>query len=106
MNTQFKNYVKEFDTVVFTCQYLDDKNKPTDLTDITIKANMQSLSGRLVDTLDVIIDDAVNGIFILKPTIDRLPIGTHSIDILFEKNGSRVSSDTFGITVVKAITTP
>lgn len=101
-----KPKIKEYDTVVIACQYLDDNKAPISLESIEIKAEMRGSSGDLIDTFVVTIDDYLQGKFTLKPTLDKLPTGPVSIDVLFAKGDSRLSSQTFTMTVHPAVTKP
>jgi hypothetical protein len=101
-----KPKIKEYDTVVIACQYLDDAKAPISLEGIEIKAEMRGSSGELVGTLIVVDDDIENGKFTLKPALNKLPTGPVSIDVLFSKDGSRMSSQTFTMTVYPAVTKP
>ena len=96
--------IKEYDSVTIHCQYLDDNDLPLSLADIQIKAELRGISGKLVDTLEVTIDDLDNGRFTLRPTVSPLPVGALNADALFTKHGKRVSSETFTITVHPAVT--
>ncbi|WP_230656870.1 phage baseplate upper protein [Psychrobacter sp. I-STPA10] len=101
-----KPSIKEYDTLTIACQYLDDDKQPLSIADIEIKSEMRGPSGHLVDTLAVRIDDIEQGRFTLSPTLEKLPTGTHKLDILFIKQGQRISSQTFTIVVHPAITKP
>lgn len=101
-----KPKIKEYDTVVIACQYVDDDKAPISLEGIEIKAEMRTSSGHLIDAFEIAIDDAEQGRFTLKPKLDKLPTGPISTDVLFIKNSSRISSQTFTMTVYPAVTRP
>lgn len=113
MNLQthrFKNTLKEFDTLAISCQYLNDGDKknpvPMSLEGIEIKAHANSKTGKLVDKLRVTVLDNKAGIFMLEPTLKRLPVGTLEIDICMIKDSAVVTSETFSLNVKKSETNP
>ena len=96
--------IKEFDSITIACQYTDDSGKPLSIEGVDIKSEMRNSSNKLIDNLLVTVSDEVSGLFTLEPTLERLPIGNHKIDVLFRKEGFKVSSDTFYLSVSKAVT--
>lgn len=48
--------------------------------------------------------DGAKGVFVVQPTLSRLPVSSIELDILFEQNGVRVSSDTVRLVVKPAVT--
>lgn len=96
--------IKEFDSITITCQYTDDSGKPLSIEGVDIKSEMRNSSNKLIDDFDVTVKDAVKGIFQLRPTLDRLPLGQHKIDVMFSKQGLRLSSETFYVSIAKAVT--
>lgn len=98
--------VKQYDTIVLTCTYSDSLNKPRSLDGITIKSQIRSKMGVLIDTLIVDLIDSSAGVFTLTPGITPLPIGIHSIDILFTDATGAAHSETFTLSIVPAVTAP
>lgn len=98
--------IKQYSTIELLCEYKDDGDLPLSLAGITIKSDMRTALGGLVDNLDITVLDVEAGLFVMKPTIDKLPTGVLSIDVLFENGGKRVASDTFTIEVNRSITNP
>lgn len=96
--------IKEYDSITIACQYKDDDGLPLSLAGVEIKSEMRTQNSALIDELEVTVSDVDQGLFHLRPTKTRLPTGYHNIDILFTKNGNRISSDTFHITVSRAVT--
>ncbi len=104
---RFKNFIKEYETIAINCQYLDDSTeKPISLDGVEIKAHANTKNGKLVDKLEATITDIEQGLFVLTPTVKKLPIGTLEIDICLIKNGSVAMSETFCLNVKKAETNP
>lgn len=89
---------------MINCQYTNDSGKPLSIEGVDIKSEMRSPSNKFIDNLIVTVSDEANGVFHLKPTLDRLPLGQHRIDVLFSKSGNRISSETFYVSVSKAVT--
>ena len=102
----YNRSIKQYSTVEILCKYKDDQGIPLSLAGMTIKSDMYSSSGRFVDSLVVTVLDVDGGVFVMMPTIDKLPADTLSIDVLFEKDGKRVTSDTFTMHVERAVTNP
>lgn len=98
--------IKQYSTVEMLCTYTDDSDVPLSLAGITIQSDMRSDSGQLIDSLEVTIVDSDAGVFMMRPTISKLPAGTMSIDVIFKKDGKIITSDTFTIDVEPAITDP
>ena len=98
--------IKQYSTIEILCKYQDDDGLALSLAGMTIKSDMQTSNGRHVDSLDIVILDEVGGVFMMTPTISKLPADTLKIDIIFEKDGKIVTSDTFTIDVDVAITNP
>lgn len=98
--------IKQYSTIDMLCHYKDKDGLPLSLEGVSIKSDMRTSSGGLVDSLDIVVLDVEGGVFVMKPTIDKLPVGLLSIDVLFEKGGKRVASDTFTIEVDRSITNP
>lgn len=96
--------IKEFDSITIACQYTDDSGKPLSIEGVDIKSEMRNSSNKLIDNLVVTVSDEVNGLFHLRPTLNRLPLGQHKIDVLFSKHGFRISSETFYVAISKAVT--
>lgn len=103
--TQNKS-IKQFTTIEIACRYTDNSGLPLSLAGMTISSDVHSSSGRFVDSLNVNIVNEAQGEFVLTPTLEKLPADILSIDVLFEKDGKRISSDTFTIEVEAAITNP
>ena len=98
--------IKQYDTIVLTCRYSDTLNEPRSLTGITIKSQIRSKMGALIDTLSVDIVDSGAGVFTLKPGISPLPIGSHIVDILLTDATGAAHSDTFTLNIIPAVTAP
>lgn len=98
--------IKQYSTLELLCTYSDDYDAPLSLAGITIQSDMRSESGQLIDSLDVTIVDSSAGVFMMRPTISKLPVGIMSIDVVFKKDGKIVTSDTFTIDIEPAITDP
>ena len=98
--------VKQYDTLAIHCEYSDDDGTPLSIAGVAVYADMQSMAGVVVDRLSVDIIDIDNGRFELIPSVDAYAPGTYKIDVLFEQNGRRVSSETFMLTVNTAVTAP
>lgn len=96
--------IKEYDSVLISCRYTNSAGEPRDLAGVTIKSEVRSAVGVLIDTLNVTVTDAVNGEFNMVPTVDKLPVGTHKIDVLFTEGSIRIASETFTIRIVEAVT--
>jgi len=96
--------IKEFDSVTIACQYTDGSGRPLSIEGVDIKSEMRSVTNKFIDNLEVTVSDEVNGLFHLRPTLDRLPVGQHRVDVLFIKHGFRISSETFYVSVSKAVT--
>lgn len=103
--TQNKS-IKQYSTIEMLCRYKDIYGIALSLDDVSIKSDMRSQSGHLVDSLNVTVLDSAGGVFVLKPTISKLPAGRLDIDVVFEKDGKILASDTFSIDVDIAITNP
>lgn len=103
--TQNKS-IKQYSTIEMLCRYKDIFGIALSLDDVSIKSHMHLQGGHLADVLDVTILDIEAGVFVLKPTLDKLPAGRLDIDVLFEKDGKILASDTFSIDVDIAITNP
>lgn len=97
---------KQFDTFAISCEYTSDDDVALPLGDVLIYADMQSMAGVMVDRLAVTIIDNEAGLFELMPTVQAFGAGTYKIDILFEQNGRRVSSETFMLNITSAVTVP
>lgn len=102
----YSRSIKQYSTIEILCKYKDDQGIPLSLAGMIIKSDMYSSSGRFVDSLVVTVLDVDGGVFVMIPTIDKLPADTLSIDVLFEKDGKRVTSDTFTMHVERSITNP
>ena len=101
--------VNQYDTIAIRCEYLDDTGLPINLTGITIKSNLVADNSDPSPTpivMTVTVVNATQGVFELSPPNSSLNIGSYKADILFTKTGSRLSSETFALRVVSAITTP
>lgn len=98
--------IKQYDTLAIACEYMSDEGIPLSLAGIAIHADMQSMAGVVVDRLSVDTIDIDAGRFELVPTVEYYEPGTYKIDVLFEQNGRRVSSETFMLTISSAITAP
>lgn len=98
--------IKQYSTIEILCEYKDNDGAGLSLADTNIRSDMYSQNGRFIDTLTVQVLDEAAGVFMLTPTINKLPVGKLSIDVIFEKDGKMVTSDTFSIDVELAITNP
>lgn len=101
--------VKQYDTIAIRCEYLDDTGAPLNLAGITIKSELvadNSESSPTPIVMVVTVTDAAQGIFELTLPDPTLNIGSYKADILFTKAGNRLSSETFALRVVSAITKP
>ena len=96
--------IKEYDSITIACQYKDDDGFPLSLDGVDIKSELRTQHNVLIDRLEVTVSDEDQGLFHLRPTRRRLPIGKHNIDVMFSKNGFRISSETFQIAVIKSVT--
>lgn len=98
--------VKQYDTLAIHCEYTDDDGVPLSIKGVAIYADMQNMAGVVIDRLGVDIIDMDNGRFELLPSVPSFEPGTYKIDVLFEQNGRRVSSETFMLSVTSAVTKP
>lgn len=98
--------IKQYSTIEILCKYKDEAGLPLSLNGVEIKSDMYSESGRFIDSLDISVLDIEGGVFVMTPTIGKLPVGSLRIDVLFEKDGKRITSDTFTIDVELSITQP
>ena len=98
--------IKQFDSIAISCAYSDDTGAPRNLSGVTILSQIRSPSGALISDMVVSITDAAGGLFTMRPAADKLPVGVHNVDVLFEINAQRVASETFTLTIVSAVTTP
>lgn len=98
--------VKQYDTLAISCQYTNDDGTPIALGAVSIAADMQSMAGVVVDRLAVTVTDNNAGRFELLPTVSKFDVGTYKIDVLFEQNERRVSSETFMLNITSAVTAP
>lgn len=98
--------IKQYDSIIFKCQYKDDTGAPLSVEGLSIQSEIRKQSGDLVTRLNVRVNDAAAGVFVLTPEADALPYGTHLVDVLFIKHGARVASDTFTVTIEPAVTRP
>lgn len=103
--TQNKS-IKQYSTLEMLCKYKDRDGSAISLAGMTIKSDMLSESGHMIDSLDVVILDSANGVFVMTPTISKLPAGKINIDVIFNKDNKVITSDTFSIDVASAITNP
>lgn len=103
-----KLYIKQHDSLNIICKYADDAELPISLEGIEILAHMKRLSGSLVETFNISIEEPSNGQFILSSKSSTIAAGTYVVDILFKKtsSGRQVASETFSLVVTKAITDP
>lgn len=98
--------VKQYDTLAIHCEYSDDDGTPLSIAGVAIYADMQNMAGVVVDRLSVDIIDIDTGRFELVPSAPSYEVGTYKIDVLFEQDGRRVSSETFMLSVTSAVTKP
>jgi len=100
--------MKEWDTLSLSCEYTEDDGTPINLTDICIGAEIRKFYGGTPIFMKVVIVDSAGGKFILEIEKDRLLPSNYKVDLLFQDkiDLATLSSETFGIKVLPAITTP
>lgn len=103
--TQNKS-IKQYSTLEMLCKYKDRDGSAISLAGMTIKSDILSESGHMIDSLDVVVLDNTNGAFVMTPTIFKLPAGKINIDVIFIEDDRIITSDTFSIDVASAITNP
>lgn len=100
--------MKEWDTVALRCQYLQDDDTPLSLEGVTIKSSIKNYYNSPPYILRVEIVDKDSGTFTLHCEESRLLPTKYKVDILFQntQTQTRISSDTFELLVLPAITSP
>lgn len=100
--------VKEYDSIIISCEYIDDSGNPVDLSGVSVLSDIKSMTGKLVASFTVTIDDVLAGKFTLTPSVGHIDVGFYQVDILFVgiATGQRISSETFRLNIASAITAP
>ena len=101
--------IKQYDTIAIRCEYLDDTGAPLNLSGIAIRSDLVSdyADGDTTPkAMTVSVIDAANGVFELSLPDAALSVGRYRADVLFTKADNRVSSETFVVRIVSAITKP
>ena len=98
--------IKQFDSIAISCCYTGLDGAVMDLSGVSIASQIRTNSGALVCDMVVSITDAAGGLFTMRPSVDRLPVGRHNVDVLFSINDQRVASETFTLTIDPAVTAP
>lgn len=102
----YSRSIKQYSTIEILCKYQDDDGLALSLAGMTIKSDIHTSRNEYIDSFDIVVLDEAGGVFMMTPTISKLPADTLKIDIVFEKDGKIVTSDTFTIDVEVAITNP
>lgn len=107
--TQRLPYFKQGDTFQLGATYLDADGLPIDLTSITIKAQLRTASGDLIDTLTIskANQTTAKGQFSLSATAVQTtgwPTGIARGDIKLTLNGAPVSSETYELPIINEVT--
>lgn len=100
--------IREWDTLTLTCKYVDDEGLPINLNGFCIGCEIKIFYSGKPIMLDITVIDALSGQFIIsKPNLKLIP-ANYIVDIMFKDivDNSIISSDTFEIQVVPAITSP
>lgn len=98
--------IKQFSTLELLCEYKDGDDEPLSLDGVVIKSQMRGRYNNLVSDLKTQVLSVDDGVFLMTSDAKELPVGELLIDIIFEKDGKRVQSDTLRIDVEPSITIP
>lgn len=98
--------IKQYSTLELLCKYKDEVDEPLSLNGISIKSQMRGCHSNLIADLNITVIDSDGGVFLLSTDARELPVGTASVDIIFEKEGKRVQSDTINIEIAPSVTIP
>lgn len=100
--------VKEWDTIALRCMYQQNDGTPITLSGVEILSSMKPYYGGLPHHMRVEVEDEALGIFTLYSDEEHLSPAKYLVDILFQNTLTltRISSETFEVMVVPAITSP
>lgn len=98
--------VKENESLVLTCMITDGETKVLDISQITVSADVSTLSGAILTPLEVTMTAADIGQFTCKLSSGNLPANTYLVDIKFAhlESGLQISTSTFKLKVNRGIT--
>lgn len=100
--------IKEYDTLRISCEYQDNDGQSLSLDGLDIKSTMRSSSNQYSHQLGVEISDISQGKFVLTSEDQHFLPTTYRVDVSFleTQSGSRVTSETFNISVQPSVTVP
>lgn len=98
--------VKENESLVLSCMITDGETKVLDISQLTVSAAVNTLSGAILTPLDVTMTAADIGQFTCKLSSGNLPANTYLVDIRFDylESGLHVSTSTFKLKIIRGIT--